>query len=56
MLYYAATFFIFALVAAVVGFGGIAGASAWFAQLLFVAFLVLFVVSILNKGDKTPVL
>jgi hypothetical protein len=36
MLYWTAVFFIVALVAAVLGFGGIAGASAGIAKILFV--------------------
>ena len=44
MLHYAVVFFIIALIAAVLGFGGIAGASAGIAKILF---LVLFVVSLI---------
>jgi uncharacterized membrane protein YtjA (UPF0391 family) len=47
MLYYAVVFFVIALIAAVLGFGGIAGASAGIAKILFFVFLVLFVVSLL---------
>lgn len=47
MLYCAAVFFIIAIIAAVLGFGDIAGASAGIAKILFFAFLVLFVVSLL---------
>jgi uncharacterized membrane protein YtjA (UPF0391 family) len=47
MLYWAAVFFIVALVAALFGFGGIASASAGIAQILFFLFLVLFVVSLI---------
>jgi uncharacterized membrane protein YtjA (UPF0391 family) len=36
-----------AIVAALFGFGGIASASAWIAQVLFFIFLVLFVISII---------
>jgi uncharacterized membrane protein YtjA (UPF0391 family) len=46
MLYYAAVFFIIALVAALFGFGGIAAGAAGIAQILFVVFLVLFAVSL----------
>jgi uncharacterized membrane protein YtjA (UPF0391 family) len=42
MLGWAVVFLIIALVAAVLGFGGIAAASAGIAKLLFVIFLVLF--------------
>jgi uncharacterized membrane protein YtjA (UPF0391 family) len=40
MLYYAAVFFIIAIVAAVLGFGGIAAGAASIAKILFVVFLV----------------
>lgn len=46
MLYWAAVFFIIAIVAGVLGFGGIAIASAEIAHLFFVVFLVLFVISL----------
>ncbi len=42
MLYWAAVFFLIAIVAGVLGFGGIAVASAQIAHILFVVFLVLF--------------
>lgn len=46
MLYYAAVFFIIALVAAVFGFGGIAAGAVGIAKLLFWVFVVLFLVSL----------
>ena len=46
MLYYAALFFIVALVAALFGFGGIAAGAVEIAKILFFIFLVLFVVSL----------
>jgi uncharacterized membrane protein YtjA (UPF0391 family) len=46
MLHYALIFFVVALIAAVLGFGGIAGAAAGIAKILFFVFLVLFVVSL----------
>ncbi len=46
MLYWAVVFFVIALVAALLGFGGIAVASAGIAKILFLIFLVLFVVSL----------
>ena len=55
MLYWAIVFFIVALVAAVFGFGGIAGESAWIAQILLFIFLVLAVVSLLT-GRRPRVL
>jgi uncharacterized membrane protein YtjA (UPF0391 family) len=47
MLYWALVFFVFALVAAILGFGGIAIAAAGIAKILFFVFLVLFVVSLI---------
>lgn len=46
MLYYSLVFLMIAIVAAVLGFGGIAVAAAGVAKILFYIFLVLFVVSI----------
>jgi uncharacterized membrane protein YtjA (UPF0391 family) len=47
MLYWAAVFFIIALVAALFGFGGISVAAAEVAKILFFIFLALFVLSLL---------
>ena len=47
MLYYAAVFFLIAIVAAVLGFGGIAVGAAEIAKILFVVFLVLFLGSLI---------
>ena len=47
MLSWAVTFLIVALIAAVLGFTGIAGTAVGFAKILFVIFLVLFLVSLL---------
>ena len=56
MLNWALTFFIFSLVAALFGFGGIAATTAGIAQILFYIFLVLFLLSLLTgiarRGDK----
>ena len=46
MLRWALTFFIVALVAALLGFTGIAVAAAGIAKILFYIFLILFVVSL----------
>jgi uncharacterized membrane protein YtjA (UPF0391 family) len=46
MLGWALTFFIISIIAAVFGFTGVAGASAYIAKVLLVIFLVLFVVSL----------
>ena len=53
MLRWSMSFFILALVAAVFGFGGIAAGATQIAQILFVVFLVLFVVSFL-MGRRAP--
>ena len=49
MLYYAAVFFVLALVAGLFGFGAIATATAGIAKILFFIFLVLFVVSAVSS-------
>lgn len=57
MLGWAIFFFIVALVAAGLGFGGIAGAAAGIAKLLFVVFVVLFVGTLLVsliRGGRPP--
>jgi uncharacterized membrane protein YtjA (UPF0391 family) len=46
MLYYALLFLIIALVAGVLGFGGVAFAAAGIAKILFFIFIVMFVVSL----------
>ncbi len=46
LLYYAIVFLIIALVAAAVGFGGVAGVAMDGARLLFWVFIILFVVSL----------
>lgn len=46
MLGWALTFLVVALIAAALGFGGIAGASAGIAQILFYIFLVLLLISL----------
>ena len=48
MLGWAIMFLIVALVAAVLGFGVIAGTAAMVAKVLFVVFLILFVVSLVR--------
>jgi uncharacterized membrane protein YtjA (UPF0391 family) len=45
MLSWALTFLIIAVIAAVLGFGGIAGSAAWIAQVLFGIFIILFLMS-----------
>jgi uncharacterized membrane protein YtjA (UPF0391 family) len=53
MLSWAITFLIIALVAAILGFGGIAGTAVGIAKLLFFVFLALFIIS-LFMGRRTP--
>jgi uncharacterized membrane protein YtjA (UPF0391 family) len=47
MLGWSLAFFIIAIVAAALGFGGIAGAATGIAKLLFIVFVVLFVGSLI---------
>jgi uncharacterized membrane protein YtjA (UPF0391 family) len=54
MIGWAITFLVIALIAAVLGFGGIAGTAVGIAKLLFFVFLVLFIVS-LFVGRGRPV-
>ena len=54
MLQWALTFLVLALIAAVFGFGGIAANLAWIGQVLFVLFLILFVVSLVTGGIRSP--
>ena len=56
VLYWAATFLIIALTAAIFGFGGIAASAVGIARILFIVFLVLFVVSLLFGGMRRPVI
>lgn len=49
MLHYAIVFLIIAIIAAVLGFGVIAGTAAWLAKILFVVFLILAIVSFLRR-------
>ncbi len=52
MLNWALTFFILAIVAAVLGFGGIAAGAASIGKILFVLFLVLFAVSLIAGAGR----
>jgi uncharacterized membrane protein YtjA (UPF0391 family) len=52
MLNWAATFFIIAIIAAVLGFTNISGQAIDIAKILFVVFLILAVVSFILKGNK----
>ncbi len=52
MLNWALTFFILAIIAAVLGFGGIAAGAASIGKILFVVFLVLFAVSLIANAAR----
>lgn len=49
MLSWALTFLVVALIAAALGFGGIAGASAGIAKILFFIFIALFLLSLVAR-------
>ena len=53
MLYWAAVFFVIALVAAVLGFGGLATSAAGLAKILFFVFLLFGAVSLIF-GRRVP--
>ncbi|RFB05150.1 DUF1328 domain-containing protein [Parvularcula marina] len=52
MLGWALAFFVLAIAAAALGFGGIAGASAGIAQILFFIFLALLVVTFIARAVR----
>lgn len=52
MLYYAAVFFVIALIAAAFGFGGIAAGAVEVAQVLFFVFLVITIISLIIGVSK----
>jgi len=55
MLYWALIFLAIALVAGVLGFGGIMAGAAWIAKILFFVFLVLFVIGLIaNLARRSP--
>lgn len=53
MLHYSLVFLVIAIIAAVLGFGVIAGTAAYIAKILFFVFLVLFIVSLVT-GRRPP--
>jgi uncharacterized membrane protein YtjA (UPF0391 family) len=55
MLGWAITFLVFALIAAALGFGGIAGVAMEFAKILFFVFLILFVLTLVLGRRKITV-
>ena len=52
VLYYAAVFFVIAIIAGIFGFGGIAAGAAEIARILFFIFLVIFLVSLVMGLGK----
>ena len=52
MLGWALTFLVVALIAAALGFGGIAGTSAGIAKILFLVFIVLFVSAMVARAMR----
>lgn len=54
MLNWSVAFLVIALIAAFLGFGGIAAESVWMAKVLFVLFLVLFVISLITGRIRRP--
>ena len=55
MLSWALTFLIVALIAAALGFGGVAGAATGIAKILFFVFLVLFLISLVVPRMRSSV-
>ena len=53
MMNWAITFLIIALIAAALGFGGIAGTAVGLAKILFFVFIVLFIIAFV-MGRKAP--
>lgn len=57
MLSWALTFLVIALIAAVLGFGGIAGTAIGIAKIIFFVAIVLFIISAVTgmlRGRRTP--
>lgn len=53
MLSWSLTFLVVALIAALFGFGGLAGEAAGIAKILFFAFLIVFVISLIfGRGRR----
>lgn len=55
MLRWALIFFIVALIAALFGFGGIAGTAAWIAKLLFIGFLIVAAIALVASLTRRSV-
>jgi uncharacterized membrane protein YtjA (UPF0391 family) len=54
MLHYSLVFLVVALIAAALGFGGIANSAVGIAQVLFMIFLVFFAISLLSGAVRRP--
>jgi uncharacterized membrane protein YtjA (UPF0391 family) len=54
MLRWALIFLVIAIIAAILGFGGLAGDLAWIAKVLLFVFLILFVVSLVMGRRAGP--
>ncbi|MEC5386455.1 DUF1328 domain-containing protein [Uliginosibacterium sp. H3] len=50
MLHYAVVFLVVAIIAAVLGFGVIAGTAAWIAKVCFIVFLIMALVAFLRRA------
>ncbi len=58
MLYWALVFFVFALIAAIFGFGGIAAGAASISQTLFYIFVFALIISVVVnalRGKRPPI-
>lgn len=55
MLRWAIGFFVLALIAAVLGFGGLAGDMSYIAKILVLLFIVMFVISLVMGRGRPPV-
>ena len=54
MLRWAIAFFVLALIAALFGFGGLAGDLAWIGKILLIVFIVLFVLALVLGRRAVP--
>jgi uncharacterized membrane protein YtjA (UPF0391 family) len=52
MIRWSITFLIIAVIAAVLGFGALAGTAAYFAKVLFVIAIVVFLISLISGRNK----
>ncbi len=49
MAHYAPAFFVLAVIAGAVGFGGIENSATWIAEILFVLFVTLFLIALITS-------